>query len=167
MNEEEHQSEAINPDNIDKDLHLQCQQCSEEFVFTASSQRFFLEMGFVTPRYCPECRKARKRDTTRTSDWQENYKVTCDRCSKETTVPFKPVNGRPVYCHECLIEVRRQTEPQLPEEQFSNEFYRWNSYSTRDFNGVGITRLEDAERPYADLEEDVQKILNRQFGEKQ
>ena len=30
------------------------------------------------------------------------HKVTCDKCGKETEVPFKPTNTRPVYCRECF-----------------------------------------------------------------
>jgi CxxC-x17-CxxC domain-containing protein len=26
----------------------------------------------------------------------------CSACGKETTVPFKPTQGRPVFCKECF-----------------------------------------------------------------
>ncbi|MFH8080778.1 MAG: CxxC-x17-CxxC domain-containing protein [Candidatus Aenigmatarchaeota archaeon] len=29
------------------------------------------------------------------------YKATCSDCGKETKVPFKPKEDRPVYCKEC------------------------------------------------------------------
>ena len=28
--------------------------------------------------------------------------TTCSNCGKETTVPFRPTQGRPVYCRECF-----------------------------------------------------------------
>lgn len=28
--------------------------------------------------------------------------VTCSKCHKATTVPFKPTPGRPVYCRDCF-----------------------------------------------------------------
>ena len=28
--------------------------------------------------------------------------TTCSACGKETTVPFKPTQGRPVFCKECF-----------------------------------------------------------------
>jgi len=37
--------------------------------------------------------------------WQE---AVCDRCGKSTKVPFKPEEGRGIFCKECLREVRRQ-----------------------------------------------------------
>ena len=27
----------------------------------------------------------------------------CSQCGRETTVPFKPTQGRPVYCRECFL----------------------------------------------------------------
>jgi len=32
---------------------------------------------------------------------REMTKVTCSDCGQETEVPFKPTEGRPVYCREC------------------------------------------------------------------
>ena len=28
--------------------------------------------------------------------------ATCSACGKETTVPFRPTQGRPVFCKECF-----------------------------------------------------------------
>ncbi len=32
---------------------------------------------------------------------REMHKATCDECKKECEVPFKPTEGKPVYCKEC------------------------------------------------------------------
>ncbi|MEM0449800.1 MAG: CxxC-x17-CxxC domain-containing protein [Methanomassiliicoccales archaeon] len=29
------------------------------------------------------------------------HDVTCSDCGQQTQVPFKPTEGRPVYCKEC------------------------------------------------------------------
>lgn len=34
------------------------------------------------------------------------YKATCDECGKECEVPFKPTEGRPVYCRDCYMKKR-------------------------------------------------------------
>lgn len=34
--------------------------------------------------------------------------ATCGACGKETTVPFTPTPGRPVYCRECFTKQREQ-----------------------------------------------------------
>ncbi len=38
---------------------------------------------------------------------REMTKVVCSDCGKECEVPFKPTEGRPVYCQECLPKHRR------------------------------------------------------------
>ena len=32
---------------------------------------------------------------------REMHKATCSSCGTECEVPFKPKDGRPVYCKEC------------------------------------------------------------------
>lgn len=32
---------------------------------------------------------------------RESHKATCSDCGKECTVPFKPTEGKPVYCRDC------------------------------------------------------------------
>ncbi len=32
---------------------------------------------------------------------RELHAATCADCGKETKVPFKPAEGRPVYCRDC------------------------------------------------------------------
>jgi len=38
---------------------------------------------------------------------REMHKATCADCGAETEVPFKPTEGRPVYCRECYQKHRR------------------------------------------------------------
>ena len=32
---------------------------------------------------------------------REMHKATCSDCGNETEVPFKPTEGKPVYCRDC------------------------------------------------------------------
>jgi hypothetical protein len=41
---------------------------------------------------------------------REMYKAICSDCGIETEVPFKPIEGRPVYCRECLPKHRTPRE---------------------------------------------------------
>ncbi|HLE49664.1 MAG TPA: zinc-ribbon domain containing protein [Patescibacteria group bacterium] len=45
------------------DLTLICQNCTNEFVFSAGEQAFYASKGLETPKYCPICRaiKAQER----------------------------------------------------------------------------------------------------------
>ncbi|HOB37477.1 MAG TPA: hypothetical protein PLI21_07685 [Methanomassiliicoccaceae archaeon] len=38
------------------------------------------------------------------------HPATCSDCGAETTVPFKPTEGRPVYCRECYQKHRPARE---------------------------------------------------------
>jgi CxxC-x17-CxxC domain-containing protein len=33
-------------------------------------------------------------------------RAVCSQCGKETTVPFKPTQGRPVLCRDCFQQRR-------------------------------------------------------------
>jgi len=33
---------------------------------------------------------------------QQKHKAICSACKKECEVPFKPTEGREVFCHECF-----------------------------------------------------------------
>jgi CxxC-x17-CxxC domain-containing protein len=37
---------------------------------------------------------------------REMHKAVCADCGKECEVPFKPTEGRPVYCKECFSKRR-------------------------------------------------------------
>jgi len=37
---------------------------------------------------------------------REMHKATCSDCKKECEVPFKPTEGRPVYCQDCYAKHR-------------------------------------------------------------
>jgi len=38
---------------------------------------------------------------------REMHKTTCSDCKKECEVPFKPTEGKPVYCKECFPNHRK------------------------------------------------------------
>ncbi len=38
---------------------------------------------------------------------REMHKAVCADCGNETTVPFKPTEGRPVYCRDCYPKHRK------------------------------------------------------------
>ena len=38
---------------------------------------------------------------------REMHKATCSECGKECEVPFKPTEGKPVFCKECYMKKKR------------------------------------------------------------
>jgi CxxC-x17-CxxC domain-containing protein len=90
-----------------QDKVLICQECGKEFIWTAGEQEFYAEKGFTNvPKRCPECRAARK---NRDKPQRQMYDAICANCGKPCKVPFKPTEGRPVYCSECFAKMREQT----------------------------------------------------------
>lgn len=85
-----------------EDKTLTCKDCGNDFVFTAGEQEFYAEKGFVNePQRCKACRDARKAAAKAP---RENHEAICAECGKACTVPFKPTEGRPVYCSECFAK---------------------------------------------------------------
>jgi CxxC-x17-CxxC domain-containing protein len=95
------------------DRVLKCVDCGAEFVFTAGEQQFFADKGFKNePKRCKGCKNRRGQQPAGGAGGAGGYaqrsetKTTCSQCGKETTVPFKPTQGRPVYCRECFQQRR-------------------------------------------------------------
>lgn len=38
---------------------------------------------------------------------REMHKAVCSECGQDCEVPFKPTEGKPVYCRECFRKRRR------------------------------------------------------------
>ena len=93
------------------DRILTCSVCGGEFVFTAGEQLFFLDKQFKNdPKRCKPCKSRRGvPDTSATSSEgpaaagisRTETRTQCSECGIETTVPFKPTQGRPVLCRQC------------------------------------------------------------------
>jgi CxxC-x17-CxxC domain-containing protein len=81
------------------DRVLKCNDCGAEFVFTAGEQLFFHDKQFKNdPKHCKQC-KAKRASGGRV---RSETRTTCSACGSETTVPFKPTQGRPVLCRSCF-----------------------------------------------------------------
>lgn len=103
-----------------QDRILLCADCKGEFVFTAGEQLFFHDKQFKNdPKRCKPCKASRlglssmaagpgsaaaglSRTETRTE---------CSECGVQTTVPFKPTQGRPVLCRSCFQLRNRAAHP--------------------------------------------------------
>ena len=82
------------------DKTLQCAECGASFVWSAPEQFFYAGRGLRhEPKRCAACR-ARRQAGPRGS--RRRTSVTCAQCGRETTVPFRPREGRPVYCDDCF-----------------------------------------------------------------
>jgi CxxC-x17-CxxC domain-containing protein len=95
-----------------QDKVLKCIDCGEDFVFTAGEQLFFHDKQFKNePKRCKTCKTRRVAVLgavpAAPAGPNGHYtkvetRATCSQCGKETTVPFRPTQGRPVFCRECF-----------------------------------------------------------------
>lgn len=96
-----------------QDKMLTCIDCGADFVFTAGEQLFFHDKQFKNePKRCKTC-KSRRVAVLSTPPPKGQVPFTrvetraiCSQCGKETTVPFRPTQGRPIFCRECFTQKR-------------------------------------------------------------
>lgn len=96
------------------DRVLTCVDCHGQFVFTAGEQIFFLDKQFKNdPKRCKPCKAKRAALGARPTGHgttghgtagltRTETRTECSECHIETTVPFKPTQGRPVLCRQCF-----------------------------------------------------------------
>jgi CxxC-x17-CxxC domain-containing protein len=88
-----------------QDKSLRCVDCGEEFIWTAGEQLFFADKQFKNePKRCKSCKASRANRSSSGPASRERVETqaTCSACGKDTTVPFRPTQGRPVFCKECF-----------------------------------------------------------------
>ena len=94
------------------DRVLKCSDCGNDFIFTAGEQLFFFDRQFKNdPKRCKLC-KAKRAGLGRSAEGtaaaaalplsRTETRTECSACGVETTVPFKPTQGRPVFCRSCF-----------------------------------------------------------------
>lgn len=97
-----------------QDKLLKCVDCGADFVFTAGEQLFFHDKQFKNePKRCKACKAKRVAvlgaAPLHTGPYSRvETRTTCSQCGRETTVPFRPTQGRPVLCRECFLQKRHQ-----------------------------------------------------------
>ncbi|RZU41442.1 zinc-ribbon domain containing protein [Edaphobacter modestus] len=96
------------------DRLLTCADCGGEFIFTAGEQLFFFDKQFKNdPKRCKPCKSRRAGISARPGAGpaaagisRTETRTVCSDCGIETTVPFKPTQGRPVLCRQCFQNKR-------------------------------------------------------------
>jgi CxxC-x17-CxxC domain-containing protein len=109
-----------------EDKTIVCSDCGQNFTHSAQDQARYAQRGFTNePKRCRECRDKRKAQGGggrsagagggRSFDGghgggharRESFPATCAECGAQTTVPFKPVQDRPVFCQDCFRARKR------------------------------------------------------------
>ena len=85
-----------------RDKTLVCVECHQPFVWTAGEQLFYADKNFKNePKRCKNC-KTKRQGAAGGGFTKTETMTTCSQCGRDTTVPFKPTQGRPVYCRLCF-----------------------------------------------------------------
>jgi CxxC-x17-CxxC domain-containing protein len=93
---------------------IKCLDCGDDFIWTAGEQVFFHDKGLKNePKRCKSCKQAKNERlaaiaTAHTSGVRQRIEVSvqCAQCGQQTTVPFYPSQGRPVFCRACFLAAR-------------------------------------------------------------
>jgi CxxC-x17-CxxC domain-containing protein len=100
-----------------QDRVLKCIDCGTDFVFSAGEQLFYHEKEFRNePKRCRNCKAKRQSagaqdrggdrgdsgDRRNSPPGRVETSAVCSQCGRETTVPFRPTQGRPVFCRQCF-----------------------------------------------------------------
>lgn len=97
-----------------QDRSILCVDCSHDFIWTAGEQIFFHDKGLRNePKRCKPCKQAKNERLSaiaaaQATGTRQRIEVTvqCAQCGQQTTVPFYPSQGRPVFCRSCFLVSR-------------------------------------------------------------
>ncbi len=115
MSQTEFASEAqATPESEYQDRAIKCVDCGEIFIWTGGEQVFFHDKGLRNePKRCKTCKQAKNERLAAIAAAQSSgvrqrieVSVQCAQCGQQTTVPFYPSQGRPVYCRSCFLASR-------------------------------------------------------------
>ena len=101
-----------------EDRSIKCVDCGEDFIWTVGEQVFFHDKGLKNePKRCKPCKQAKNERLAAIAAAQAagvrqriEVSVTCAQCGQQTTVPFYPSQGRPVFCRSCFLAGRTEGE---------------------------------------------------------
>src|SRR3979411_456722 len=96
------------------DRLLTCADCGGEFIFNTGEPLIFLHKPLKNePKRCKPCKSKRAGSGLKAGTGpaaaglsRTETRTECSACGIETTVPFKPTQGRPVLCRQCFQSKR-------------------------------------------------------------
>lgn len=62
---------------------------------------------------------------------REMFSTVCSNCQKECQVPFKPTNGKPVYCSDCFEKMGNRSDRPSNDRYPSNDRPRFDDRAPR------------------------------------
>ena len=98
---------------------------------------------------------------------REMFKTTCSNCGKECEVPFRPTNGKPVYCSDCFEkmgngerrEERREFRPQ-PQTQTSTTTLQFEALNKKLDKIIELLEIKRVETPPTQTEPETKAEIS-------
>ena len=83
---------------------------------------FYRDKGLQNPpKRCKTCKQAKNERLAAITNAQNSgvkqrieVTVNCAKCESQTTVPFYPSQGRPVYCRSCFLAMNPTLTAEKP-----------------------------------------------------
>ena len=90
-----------------EDRTLTCQDCSQEFTFSADDQQYHAEKGYTNePKRCPLCRARRRSGGGNgggySTEKREMHPANGAQWGQQKPIALLPSGVRPVYCSDCF-----------------------------------------------------------------
>jgi CxxC-x17-CxxC domain-containing protein len=141
--------DSVKP-HVFQDRLLTCLDCSGEFIFTAGEQLFFSDKQFKNdPKRCKPCKSRRSGTAAKTGTGpaaagisRTETRTLCSDCGIETTVPFKPTQGRPVLCRQCFQNKAKAAAamPAPPPDHFADPTVSALTHASASLSGAVLSQ---------------------------
>ena len=138
------------------DRILICTDCGGEFIFTAGEQLFFLDKQFKNdPKRCKPCKSRRGAPGANAATGggpaaagisRTETRTECSECGIETTVPFKPTQGRPVLCRQCY-KIKMSASPAAAETASAPETIAASDFAAANSSAPAAVAAEAHRQP--------------------
>ena len=80
------------------------------------------------------------------------FQATCSNCGNSCAVPFKPVNGKPVFCRDCFVKTGETGAGRAGDKFPRKEFQPRPSYNASPVGDSSAAVLKQLEKMNANLE---------------
>lgn len=88
------------------------------------------------------------------------HRTICAQCGKSCEVPFRPIEGRPVYCNDCFQNKREGGNFGRPERFQKSDFGGNSNFFKPEFSQSGQRNDGDIKRQLEILNSKIDRLIN-------
>jgi CxxC-x17-CxxC domain-containing protein len=88
------------------------------------------------------------------------HKATCTTCGKECEVPFKPIDGKPVFCRDCYKKQDHAGDTERPARSFgAKPSFRKEGFRKDSYTPSAAPASDETKKQLAEINVKLDKIL--------